>query len=78
MLTTLFVDRPFCCCITGYVLLLILSVIAGAAGLFTLTEGSNRDYMVWENEMTIAFDKQVAGRDFVKAAQAKGDLPVRL
>ena len=78
MLTSLFVDRPFCCLITGYVLLLILSVIAGAAGLFTLSDGSVRDYMVWTNEMTIAFDKQVAGRDFIKAAQAKGDLPIRL
>jgi hypothetical protein len=64
--------------VSGFVVLILATVISLSAGFFDLSDGNNRDYMIWEDPMTIDMDKQVAGREYVKAALAEDPLPIRL
>lgn len=57
MLTSLFVDKPLCVLLVGFLILFILSAISVAAGYFDLTPPNNRDYLVWDDQKVIDWDK---------------------
>lgn len=77
-LTSLFVERPICVLTTGMIILLIISLISNRQGFFELTEQNNRDFLVWDHQKVIDWDKQVAGREAILAAQGQDKKPIRI
>lgn len=59
------VDRPICCLSTAILTLFVISVFYVTEGYFEPNSLSNRDFLVWENQMIIDWDMQVAGKQAV-------------
>ena len=78
MLISLFVDRPLCVLLVGFTSLLVVTAISFALGYFDLSPQNNREFLVWTNQKVIDWDKQVAGKEAVLAAQGEDELPVRM
>ena len=51
-LTNLFIRRPFLCLIITYAILMILTKIALAKGMYSLDDTHERDFLVW-NDPTV-------------------------
>lgn len=77
-LTALFVERPVCVLLVGFLTLFIISAISFALGYFDLTPQNNREFLVWTDQKVIDWDKRVAGKEAILAAQGKEELPVRM
>lgn len=77
-LTSNFVDRPCCVLSIGFLTLFLISVVAQMGEMFTQSDGHNRDYLIWTDQKVIDYDKLVAGRETIQAAQAKDELPIRI
>lgn len=75
-LTHQYVDRPFCVLGVGFLVLFVLSGASFALGYYDLTPQHNREYLVWTDEQVIAWDKQIAGKEALLAAQ--GDIPLEV
>ena len=64
-ITNLMVDKPCTVMIVTFIILFIFSGIAQAAGFFELKEQNNRDFLIWDDTRTIAWDKQVIAEDLL-------------
>ena len=62
-LTTLYVERPCTVLSIGFVLLILVSAVSAALGYFDLNPQHNREFLVWDHEATVAWDKQIAGKE---------------
>ena len=66
-ITDKMIEMP-CAFICGcYLLLFIVTFIAGGAGYFDLAPADNREYLVWDDLKTISWDKQVLAEEFLSA-----------
>lgn len=57
--------------VVGIITLVIISGMSVALGYFDLTVQNNREYLVWTDQKVIDWDKQVAAKDALLAAQGK-------
>lgn len=56
ILTDLFVNRPCCTLVIGYILLVTLTQISIDYNYFEVSDTSSRDFYIWDDAMTIDLD----------------------
>lgn len=56
ILTDLFVNRPFCTLIIGYIMLITLTQISIDQSYFEVSDTSSRDFYIWDEQMTVDLD----------------------
>lgn len=64
------VDRPKCCLSSAIMALVVVSVFYVYGGYFQTNDLTNRDFLVWENQMIVDWDMQVAGKQAVIMGQS--------
>lgn len=62
-ITDKFVERPCCIIITGFILLFAMTAASFQLGYFSFADGNNRDYLVWDDDLTKVYDMKVAAID---------------
>jgi hypothetical protein len=60
-ITNAFVDRPCTIILGGIFLLIILTALAVQLKYFEMEVPTDREYLVWNDPRTMAWDKQKAG-----------------
>ena len=61
-LTNFMVNRPCCIIISGFVIMLAISIFVFAMGWLLPNDPNDRDYMVWGDEYVNNFDKSKLAR----------------
>ena len=64
-ITNLMVDKPCTVIVISMIVLIVISGIAQAAGYFELDPQNNRDFLIWDDKRTIAWDKQVIAEELL-------------
>ena len=77
-LTSLYVDRPFCFLVSGFIMLLMVSMFSSSQGYFELSSINNRDYLVWNSQEVNDWDKEMAGREAILEAQSQDQKAIRI
>ena len=78
MLTSAFIDRPICLIVVSVLALVALSAISFSLGYFKLSDSTNRDFLVWDDQKVIDYDMMVAGKEAIQVAAGQDQKPVRM
>ena len=70
-LTNMMVNRPCCTLCVGYILLIILTYMSIANNYFSISDATNRDYLIWTNPMTVDLDMFNVGTDYFETASGR-------
>lgn len=62
------VNRPCCTLCIGYIVLIILTYISIKNDYFGIADGTNRDFLIWSNPMTIDLDMFNVGSDHFESS----------
>ena len=57
MLTNFFVDKPLLCIAIVTLSLIVITGLCVVFDWFKDSQSTNRDYLIWDNEKTINYDK---------------------
>ena len=61
-ITNIFVEKPCTVLISGFTVLMIITIISFFLGYFKLNPQHDREYLVWDHNATFAWDKLEAGK----------------
>lgn len=68
-LTDLFIRRPCLCIISQMIFLFMLFGIANQLDYFALDPPNNREYVIWDNDRAIEWDKLTVAEEWLLANQ---------
>lgn len=61
-LTKLFVNKPCCVILVGFLIMFLITGVVGAAGWLLPNDPLDRDYMVWDDKFVNDFDKSILAK----------------
>jgi len=73
------VEKPCWFIVGGYLFLFIMGALAAGLEYFELNENTQRDFLIWDNERTEAWDRMVVAEEFIlDGGGGDEDKPLRL
>ncbi len=79
-LTDQFIEFPCLFIGLGLFFLAVVTMIATANDYFAMNDSTRRDFLIWEDEMTFAWDLQTVAEEFILANEGadSAEKPLRL
>lgn len=77
-ITNFLVDKPCTVMITGYLILIVISLLSLGLGFFTVADQSPREMLIWDNQATLDFDMHTGAINKIQAAEDSVEQAVRI
>jgi hypothetical protein len=72
------IDKPCHIIVGGLIFLFILGGISFGLGYFDMNDQTERDFLIWDNEVTIAYDKMLLGEEYLLKQEGSAAAPLQL
>ena len=76
-ITNKFVDQPFRVLCIGFLILFVLAIGCVKLGYFELNQQHIRDFLIWDNQMTVTWDRKTLAHEYLEKNSGGSEKAVR-